>query len=55
LLSTFAFEFNLRRFIKVDETGVEWCNQEVLTFIGIDPEAGAYTRPLFGSTVHSLA
>ena len=40
---------------KLGESGVEWANQEVLTFIGIDPEAGAYTRPLFGSTVHSLA
>ena len=41
LLSKSAFKFNLRRYRVVAETYKE----------DIDLEAGAYTRPLFGSTV----
>ena len=44
-LSTFAFEFNLRRYIKALELLEEWGMQ--LRIIEYS-QVGAYTRPLFG-------
>ena len=46
LLSTSAFKFNLRRYTMVPLTDIpDWCFVET-----VGREAGAYTRPLLGST-----
>jgi len=49
LLSNVAFNSNLRRFNEGITTNAA---HEILTVKGaaFDPEAGAHTRPLFGST-----
>jgi len=46
-LSSFAFKFNLRRYNKVTSFVREGAECGALT---VHPAAGAYTRPLFGST-----
>jgi hypothetical protein len=60
LHSTFAFNINLRRYIKgalgeAEEAEIEWFMQEVESTWGVvfEPgrtEAGAHTRPLLSST-----
>ena len=54
LLSSFAFKFNLRRYIEID---ADKRTMNVLDIAGAEWEArkaGAYTRPTFSSTKASL-
>ena len=49
LLSTSAFKFNLRRCITELESEADF-PYDMEEFRGVLVKAGAYTRPLFGST-----
>jgi hypothetical protein len=48
-LSNFAFKFNLRRCITELESEADF-PYDMEEFRGVLVKAGAYTRPLFGST-----